>query len=233
MELFSCSVTERDFNNAGVVYMRVGQLHAAWDLFKGALEKHLAHEKRRTNSDTAVSKMRQAFIAKAETRYKELVSGTKLTLVNDLCAPLMVDHHGEYDSFCFFFVFRDPLEIPKDLPEHGQHSHIGLTIILNLALLEHYKNPSSTQVASLYKLASSLLTGKASDTPFEILIANNLAVWHLSNGDISPAERWMVRLKKAMHSFSQQAWFSSRVNDGLKFNLEWFASPRYKVSPAA
>ena len=225
--------TEQDYNNAGVVYMRAGYFRVAWDLFKGALELHLAKEQKRANPDVVLSKMSEKFIQRADTWYQRLVSSDLFEDAEEKFSPMLTSEHGEDEYFCHLFLFRDPVEIPGDIPELDKSSFSGLTIILNLALLEHCRNPWSKQVVGLYKLAASLLSGKSSEAGLEIHIINNAGVWYHQNGNVSVAEKYMDRLAEISRTVHLGSWVTPEVVGGLSFNLEWFANPRYKVSPAA
>ena len=213
--------------------MQCGQLQIAWDLFKGALELHLAHEKYRVNPNGGLSKMAKNFISRAYDRYNEFISSQKND--DEKMTPFVVTGgHGEDESFCHFFLFRDPIKIPDDFLEDPIKSYLpGLIIILNMAILEDYKNASSTQALSLYQLAASLLSGSSAEVQYELIIMNNLAVWHQHSGDVSVAEKYMRRVALIAYKFPSDPCFTPVVWDGIAFNLQWFAAPRFKISPAA
>ena len=210
--------------------MREGHFRIAWDLFKGALELHLSGEKRRADPYFALSSASANFILRAQIRYHRFMDSEKRSRESD--SLRLIEEHGEDENFCHFFLFRDPLEIPNDL-QSANSSFSGLIIILNLALLEHFRNPSSRQVISLYRLASSLLSGSSVDAPLEAVILNNAGVWYQQSGDTSLAEKYMNRLSELTQGLSFDSFVATGMRDGVQFNLDWFANPRYKVSPAA
>jgi len=213
--------------------MREGHLRISWDFFKGALELHLASEKRRTDPDAALSRASETFILRARNHYQnEFVDPRKRKGRETRTLPL-TEIHGEDEYFCHLFLFRDPLEIPNDFPESPTASCCGLVIILNLALLEHLRNPSSLKVISLYRLAASLLSGKLFEAPLEIVIMNNAGVWCHQSGDTSIADQYMGRLAELIKGHPFDSCFASEMKDGIYFNLNWFANPQYKASPAA
>lgn len=224
--------TEQDFNNAGAVCMRYGHIQAAWDLFKGALEFHLAREKKHADPSVTLSGDAETFISRARERYNIFMS-------SNLCAgadfPSLLGVHGEDENFCHLFLFRNPYEISSDLPEDSiKASFSGLVVILNLAILEQYRNPSSKQVISLYRLAASLLSGRPTEAWIELVIANNVGVWHQQNGDVSFAEKYMKRVATISQTLSHDhSSFTLAEWGGVAFNLHWFAEPRFKISPAA
>lgn len=227
-------VTETDLNNAGVVYMRCGQFQVAWDLFKGALELHLARQKQRANSNVRPSHTAEAFILRAKDRYNRFVS-SRMASHGETTPSVLIEGHGEDDYFCHFFLFRNPIKIPRDFREDSLKACFsGLIIILNMALLEHYRNPSAKQSMSLYRLAASLLTGRSpAEASIELIIMNNVGVWHQQNGNVSIAEKYMERAAKAAQTLSSDSPFTLEEWQGIQFNLQWFAAPRFKISPAA
>lgn len=224
------AATTLDLNNAGVVCMRQGRFSTAWDLFKGALELHLADEKKRADPYVTVSKVSEDFIRRAQIRYQRFIFTCKMD-DQETCYFRLTEQYGEDEDFCHLFLFRDPLEIP--FHPHPSANLSALTIILNLALLEHYKKPFSGQVIGLYRLAASLLSGVSSDVPFEVVIVNNAAVWFQQCGDTSMAEKYMNRLAELTRKSPIDVFFTSEMMRAVQFNLDWFASPRYRVSPAA
>ena len=232
-------VTETDLNNAGADCMRLGRVQVAWDLFKGALELHLAREKKRADPNVTLSGTAQGFISQAKNRYNAFLS-MRMANNDEVSPSALIDLHGDDENFCHFFIFRNPIKIPTELPSNALEGSLsaclsGLIIILNMALLEHYRNPWSKQSISLYKLAASLLMTKSSmEAALHLVILNNVGIWHQQNGYISLAENYMARAAKVAEtlpiddsSFTPEEWH------GIIFNLQWFAAPRFKVSPAA
>jgi hypothetical protein len=112
-------------------------------------------------------------------------------------------------------------------------SLVGLTIIFNLALLEHIKNSSSRGALSLYRLADSLLTNNMNETEarLAVYILNNTGVWFFENGDMCSAEYYLGYLGDP--SLPMASLMSRGALAGIVFNLYWFANPRYPTSPAA
>ena len=221
-----------ELNNAGVVCMRGGRLRISWDFFKGALELNLACERRRTDPNAVLSKSSENFILRARHRYQELFDSQEGEEQYLRSIP-MTEIYGEDENFCHLFLFRDPLEIPNDFHDSATAPCCGLIIILNIALLEHLRNPSSPQIISLYRLAASLLNGKPFEAPLEVIIMNNAGVWCHQSGDTSSAEKYMNRLATLTQGLPFNSSLTPEMIRGVYFNLGWFMNPRYKVSPAA
>ena len=223
--------TEQLYNNAGAVYMRKGRFKEAWDLFKGALEFHLVEESIRNDPLDCLSDMTEGFLSRAEIQYQKFVLSDDEE--NKALDPIATGGPGKGDLFCNFFVFRNPIEIPDDLPESDKPTLTGLIIILNLALLEHTRSPFSGQVISLYNLAASLLSGSLAEAYFEALILNNAGVWYYQSGDASIAETYFASLAVLSRTVESEPWFTAGVQRTITLNLEQFVNPNYQISPAA
>lgn len=223
----------REYNNAAVVCMQTNYFKVAWDLFKGALELHLAHEKSRADKDGSfhLTQVSKDFIERADAHYQRCIASGMM----QSCPPGLVECHGEDENFCHLFLFRNPINIPNNLPTPVASSFAGLSIIFNIALIEQVRNPSSLQSIQLYKLAASLLTGNELEAHLEVAIMNNTGVWYHESGDTSQAEKYMRNLSRIVESLPEDSPVrkSSRSYGGIIFNLTWFRNPRYRVSPAA
>jgi hypothetical protein len=217
----------KDYNNAGVTSMRANQLVIAFDLFKGALEVQLAYEKRCADPSFVISEVSRAYIACADAHHCRMGSAN-----NEDQDAEIGEEYSDCETFCNLFKFRSPVRI-EELPSPLKSSLVGLTIIFNLALLEHVKNSSSKGALSLYRLADSLLTSdmNATEARLAVYILNNIGVWFFENGDMCSAEYYIGHL--ADPSLPMASLMSRDALAGIEFNLDWFANPRYQTSPAA
>lgn len=203
----------KEYNNAGVLCMQSGMTKESWVFFKGALELHLVLEKARSNPSIGLSRKAAAYIHQAETRYQQLVSMN----LNTFCFD---DDEESMPCGAYHLALLQPRTI-SDLEDAIA---IGVTIIFNLALAEHWKDPSSPQVMSMYGLCDSLL-GPLQDHKLQAAIQNNKAIWYFENGDAVSAEACLERVKDLLD-------LDQRTRDQINSNLLWIAA-NHSTSAAA
>ena len=203
----------KEYNNAGARCVQCGMIKESWVLFKGALELHLALEKAKSNTSHSFSRTAIIYIQQAETRYQLFQT---LDLENFDVHDGAPAHKSSHLSLC-----KTPRVVKNGDDSYG----IGVTVIFNLALVEHWKNPSSPQVLSMYALALSL-SGPFKEPHLKAATLNNAGIWYFENGDVGSAKSCFERAMKLSVGSDR----SSR--ERAVSNLRWI-SMHYRTSPAA
>ena len=268
-------------NNDGNAFETNGQRHAcdpcfcpvtmvlrdhAWILCKGALELYLASQKKSSlTSDVAAtatlsrcSPKALRYIQQAEHIYESYTAKFRNGQEVHEDETLPSDWDGPTHSVSGFrlHLFTTLHEIGNGTSLHDA----GATIIFNLALLQHTKDPLSLHVFSLYRLGLSLLLedNPQSNIPrghddaservlhhhhhfyfLRIAMLNNTAVWFHENGDTVWAKHYLqqalaccrhVRDDTNVHCCCPLTSKQAQQNL-LEENLQWIQ--RHCSSPAA
>ena len=215
----------KEYNNAGVLCMESGMTRHAWVFFKGALELHLACEKSKANPPLrGVSPTAATYIQHAAVRYQQLVSMNLQAFCSDSDNDATVYHHA-----CHVALLQTPRLILNSQEQDA--TAMGVTIIFNLALVEHWKDPSSEQVLCMYGLGYSLLDPQQHQDDddnhnLQAAILNNMAIWYFCNGNVALAESCLARVKKLSK-------LEQGTKDQIHSNWCWIITQQYHTSPAA
>jgi hypothetical protein len=164
-------------------------------------------------------------------------------------------------------LFGRPLKLRETIPTTTSTAESlalmgndSATIIFNLALVDHLKNPFSDHAIALYELALKLRSGLFKEDVSGIALINNIGVWCYENGDIDSAMNCMSHLSHYVSGGgsggggpSSSASGSSFAEEGsssagadvsvvgmdedqrraLHANVEWFMNLTFDTSPAA
>ena len=233
------------FNNAGVRCLLAGQLDAACDLFKAALECKYAFE---TGLDShCIQSGPAALMHRAESYLQNLESvlqeefdwasststenpGSTLTSTATdrrldgspralhLCTiPILIDER------CFQGV--DALQ--RDTIESRTAS---ATIIFNLGVLEHCHCPGSPQTSTMYELAL-LLVSISNVSQLVLSLVNNIAVWRFESGDTRYAQVFMGFLSRLLDEHPRS--IPAKLRTRLESNVHQVLPYSFYASPAA
>lgn len=236
-----------EFNNAGVDCTKAGNFKVAWDLFKGALEIKLAHERSGNGAESELE-LSNGYIIKAESHYANLSkyvpavardagyesqadeeipsSGSRSS--TDVDAVGTRRRLEDSEPLASPYLFSHPMRImPRPDTTTRRES---ATIIFNLALVDHLKNRHSAQAVALYELAMTLLTGDNVDL-LGLSLMNNIGVWCYENGDNDGALACMSHIANFIGSCG--SFINSEQKDGLHSNILWLMNPPFAASPAA
>jgi hypothetical protein len=230
-----------ELNNAGVDCISAGHFKIAWDLFKGALEIKLAHERSGIAGADDGSSASNSYIIKAESHYANLdafvapeiqeanamTQGETSTLPTGALSPRRTRLEDSEPMSSPFF-FSNPMRITAR-PDAATRRE-SATIIFNLALVDHLKNRHSSQAVALYELAMTLLTGDNVDL-LGLSLMNNIGVWCFENGDYDGALACMAHLANFIGSCG--SFITPEQKDGLQSNILWLMNPPFAASPAA
>ena len=135
----------------------------------------------------------------------------------------------EYDEDLYSpYLFREPMMLSYGSEMNTRKE--SATIIFNLALVDHLKNPCSEQAVQLYELAMTLLTGDVVDL-LGIALMNNIGVWCHENGDMDGTVTCMGHLASFLGSCGSSMNRSQK--EGLQSNILWLTNPSFAASPAA